>query len=105
MAVARNMVGEPRPYEDSLWVWSDQHDVNLQMTGAPAGYDRLVWRGDPAGGAFTVFYLKEGRIVAVNTVNMGREMKPAQRLMQSKKAFDPAELADPKVRLLQLAKE
>src|SRR5262249_61100075 len=24
MAVARNMIGEPKPYEDSLWVWSDQ---------------------------------------------------------------------------------
>jgi 3-phenylpropionate/trans-cinnamate dioxygenase ferredoxin reductase component len=35
MAVARNMVGEPKAYEDSLWVWSDQHDVNLQMTVAP----------------------------------------------------------------------
>jgi 3-phenylpropionate/trans-cinnamate dioxygenase ferredoxin reductase subunit len=105
MAVARNMIGEPKPYEDSLWVWSDQHDVNLQMTGAPEGYDKLVWRGDPASGAFMVFYLKDGRIVAVNTVNMGREMKPAQRLMQSKKAFDPAQLADPNVRLLKLGKE
>ena len=105
MAVARNMVGEPKPYEDSLWVWSDQHDVNLQMTGAPEGYDKLVWRGDPASGAFMLFYLKEGRIVAVNTVNMGREMKPAQRLMQSRKAFDPAQLADPNVRLLKLGKE
>ncbi len=105
MAVARNMIGEPKPYEDSLWVWSDQHDVNLQMTGAPEGYDKLVWRGDPAGGAFMVFYLKDGRIVAINTVNMGREMKPAQRLMQSKKAFDPAQLADPNVRLLKLGKE
>ncbi|HEY7611259.1 MAG TPA: FAD-dependent oxidoreductase [Alphaproteobacteria bacterium] len=105
MAVARNMIGEPRPYEDSLWVWSDQHDVNLQMTGAPEGYDKLVWRGDPAGGAFMVFYLKDSRIVAVNTVNMGREMKPAQRLMQSKKSFDSAQLADPNVRLLKLAKE
>ena len=105
MAVARNMIGEPKPYEDSLWVWSDQHDVNLQMTGAPEGYDKLVWRGDPASGAFMVFYLKDGRIVAINTVNLGREMKPAQRLMQSKKAFDPAQLADPNVRLLKLAKE
>ena len=105
MAVARNMIGEPRPYEDSLWVWSDQHDVNLQMTGAPEGYDTLVWRGDPASGAFMVFYLKDGRIVAINTVNLGREMKPAQRLMQSKKAFDPAQLADPNVRLLKLGKE
>lgn len=105
MAVARNMIGEPKAYEDSLWVWSDQHDVNLQMTGAPEGYDQLVWRGDRAGGAFMVFYMKDGRIVAINTVNMGREMKPAQRLMQSKKSFDPAQLADPNVRLLKLGKE
>jgi 3-phenylpropionate/trans-cinnamate dioxygenase ferredoxin reductase subunit len=105
MAVARNMIGEPKPYEDSLWVWSDQFDVNLQMTGLPEGYDRLVWRGDPASGAFMVFYLKEGRLIAVNTVNLGREMKPAQRLMQSRKSFDPAQLADPNVRLLKLGKE
>lgn len=105
MAVARNMIGEPKAYEDSLWVWSDQHDVNLQMTGAPEGYDQLVWRGDRAAGAFMVFYMKDGRIVAINTVNMGREMKPAQRLMQSKKSFDPAQLADPNVRLLKLGKE
>ncbi|MFO0987627.1 MAG: FAD-dependent oxidoreductase [Alphaproteobacteria bacterium] len=105
MAVARNMIGEPKPYEDSLWVWSDQHDVNLQMTGAPEGYDSLVWRGDRASGAFMLFYMKDGRIVAINTVNMGREMKPAQRLMQSKKNFDPAQLADPNVRLLKLGKD
>ena len=105
MAVARNMVGEPKAYEDSLWVWSDQHDVNLQMTGVPLAYDKLVWRGDPASGAFMVFYLQNGRIVAVNTVNLGREMKPAQRLMQSRKVFDPAQLADPTLRLLKLGKE
>ena len=105
MAVARNMIGEPKPYEDSLWVWSDQHDVNLQMTGAPEGYDSLVWRGDRASGAFMAFYMKDGRIVAVNAVNMGREMKPAQRLMQSKKVFDPAQIADPNVRLLKLGKD
>jgi 3-phenylpropionate/trans-cinnamate dioxygenase ferredoxin reductase subunit len=105
MTVARNMVGDPKTYEDSLWVWSDQHDVNLQMTGMPEGYDTLVYRGDPASGAFMVFYMKEGRIAAINTVNLGREMKPAQRLMQSGKRFDPAQLADTNVRLLKLGKE
>ena len=43
-AVARNMCGADEVYEDSLWVWSDQHDVNLQMTGAPETWDALVWR-------------------------------------------------------------
>ncbi len=105
MAVARNMIGAGKPYEDSLWVWSDQHDVNLQMTGVPEDYDQLVMRGDPASGAFMAFYLRQRRVIAVNTVNQGREMKPAQRLMQSGKTFDPAPLADVNVKLLKLAKE
>ena len=104
MAVARNMCGEPRPYRDSLWVWTDQYDVNLQMAGAPREWDRLVYRGDPGAGGFTVFYLKDGRIVAVNTVNAGRDMRPAQRLMESGAVIDPDQLANPEVKLLKLGK-
>ncbi len=105
MAAARNMIGAEQAYEDSLWVWSDQHNVNLQMTGLPDLYDRLVLRGDPASGAFMAFYLKASRVIAVNTINQGREMKPAQRLMHSGKTFDPSVLADPAQRLLKLAKD
>jgi 3-phenylpropionate/trans-cinnamate dioxygenase ferredoxin reductase subunit len=105
MAVARNMVSEePSPYEDSLWVWTDQYDVNLQMLGMPEGYDELVWRGDPDAGAFTLFYMKGGKIVAVNTVNSGRDMGACKRLIATGKSFDPAQLADPEVKLIKLAK-
>ncbi len=103
-AVARNLCGADEAYEDSLWVWSDQHDVNLQMTGAPEHWDRLVWRGNPDDGPATVFYLADGRIVAVNTIDNGREMRPAQRLMQSDKAFEADALADTSVKLLKLAR-
>ena len=103
-AVARNLCGADEAYEDSLWVWSDQHDVNLQMTGAPEHWDRLVWRGNPDDGPATVFYLAAGRIVAVNTIDNGREMRPAQRLMQSDKAFEADALADTSVKLLKLAR-
>ena len=103
-AVARNLCGADEAYEDSLWVWSDQHDVNLQMTGAPEAWDSLLWRGDPDEGRFTVFYMAGGRIVAVNTVNNGREMRPARMLMESGKAVDPATLADTSVKLLKLAR-
>jgi 3-phenylpropionate/trans-cinnamate dioxygenase ferredoxin reductase subunit len=105
MAVARNMVGdEQTPYEDSLWVWTDQYDVNLQMLGMPEGYDELVWRGDPDAGAFTLFYMKGGKIVAVNTVNSGRDMGACKRLIATGKTFDAAQLADPAVKLIKLAK-
>ena len=103
-AVARNLCGADEAYEDSLWVWSDQHDVNLQMTGAPEAWDRLVWRGDPDDGRFTVFYMAGGRIVAVNTVNNGREMRPARMMMESGKAFEADALADTSVKLLKLAR-
>lgn len=103
-AVARNLCGADEAYEDSLWVWSDQHDVNLQMTGAPESWDGLLWRGDPDGGRFTVFYMAGGRIVAVNTVNNGREMRPARMLMESGKVVDPPTLADTSVKLLKLAR-
>ncbi len=104
-AVARNLCGADEAYEDSLWVWSDQHDVNLQMTGAPDNWDRLVWRGDPDEGRFTVFYMADGRIVAVNTVNNGREMRPARMMMESGKAFEVDALADTSVKLLKLARD
>jgi NADPH-dependent 2,4-dienoyl-CoA reductase/sulfur reductase-like enzyme len=105
MAVARNIIAdEPKPYEDSLWVWSDQYDVNLQMLGQPDAYDRLVTRGDPASGSFAVFYMKGARIVAVNTVNAGRDMAACKRLIVTGRDFDDAALADPETKLIKLAK-
>ncbi len=104
-AVARNMLGEEqKPYQDSLWVWSDQYDTNLQMLGHPDNYDALVFRGDPDAGAFTAFYMKGPKIVAVNTVNSGRDMGASKRLLASGKDFDAAQLADPAVKLIKLAK-
>ena len=103
-AVARNLCGADEAYEDSLWVWSDQHDVNLQMTGAPEHWDRLVWRGNPDDGPATVFYLADGKIVAVNTINNGREMRPSQMMMRGGKAFEAEALADTSVKLLKLAR-
>ncbi|MYG53804.1 MAG: reductase, partial [Rhodospirillaceae bacterium] len=44
------------------------------------------------------------RIVAVNTVNNGREMRPARMLMESGRIVDPAALADTSVKLLKLAR-
>jgi 3-phenylpropionate/trans-cinnamate dioxygenase ferredoxin reductase component len=105
MAVARVMCGDEETYEDSLWVWSDQHDVNLQMTGIPDTWDELIWRGNPAEGSFMVFYMRDGEIIAVNTINNGREMRAAQRLMQSGKRYTATQLSDVSVRLLKLAKE
>lgn len=100
MAVARGMCGEAKPVGETPWVWSDQYDVNLQMVGMPEKWSRLVFRGKPEDGRFTVFYLDEAnRIVGVNTINNGRERTLAQRLMEAGQPVDPARLADVSIRL------
>lgn len=99
MTVGRNMAGEDHIHNDRLWVWSDQYETNLQMIGAPSAWDLLVYRGDPASGSFTVFYLHGGKVVGVNAINNGREVRILERLMASGATVTPDQLADPTVNL------
>ena len=105
IAVARNMVidGPMTPYSEVPWFWSDQYDLNLQIAGAPAKWDKLVTRGDPAGGKFMTFYLHAGRVVAANTFNLGRDMRFAKRLIETGKMVSESDLADEKAALKNLA--
>jgi len=104
IAVAKVMAGGNEPFAEVPWFWTDQYDVNLQVAGAPERWDRLVWRGDPNARAFTLFYLAEGRVVAANTVNNARDMRFARMLIQSGKTVDAAALADPALKLQDLAR-
>jgi NADPH-dependent 2,4-dienoyl-CoA reductase/sulfur reductase-like enzyme len=105
IAVAKAMVGGNEPFAEIPWFWTDQYDVNLQMAGAPESWDSLVWRGNAAEKSFTVFYLKDGKPVACNTVNNGRDMRFARELIAKGRAIDPVRLADKTVKLQDLARE
>jgi 3-phenylpropionate/trans-cinnamate dioxygenase ferredoxin reductase subunit len=105
IAVARNMVidGPMAPYSEVPWFWSDQYDLNLQIAGAPTKWEKLVTRGDPASGKFIHFYMDEGRVVAANTFNFGRDMRFAKRLIETGKQVSESDLADEKANLKTIA--
>ena len=104
IAVAKVMAGGGQAFAEVPWFWTDQFDMNLQMAGAPENWDRLVWRGDPAERAFTVFHLADGIPVAVTTVNTARDMRFARMIVQRGLAVDPAALANKAVKLQDLAR-
>jgi NADPH-dependent 2,4-dienoyl-CoA reductase/sulfur reductase-like enzyme len=104
-AIAKAMIGGEAPHAEVPWFWTDQYDVNLQMAGAPEGWDSLVWRGAVTDKAFTLFYLHRGKIVACNTVNNGRDMRPSRELIAKGRIVDAARLADPTVKLQDLVRE
>jgi 3-phenylpropionate/trans-cinnamate dioxygenase ferredoxin reductase subunit len=91
---AAAMCGELKAYAQIPWFWSDQYDVKLQIVGLSNGYDQLVIRGDQAAHSFAAFYLKKGRLLAVDAINSPREFMLGKKLITAQASFDPAELAD-----------
>lgn len=104
-AVARTIVGQPEPYAEIPWAWSDQYDVNLQVCGWPDAQGTAVWRGDLAQGGATLFLvqaLQNGGVSvrAAVSVNRPRDQRAARRLIAAGTGVDPGALADPAARLV-----
>ena len=100
--VAKAICGEEQPYHALPWFWSNQYDLKLQTAGISAGYDQAVLRGDPDTRSFSVAYLKEGRLIAMDCVNMVKDYVQARKLVELGAVIDPAKLADAAVPLKEL---
>jgi 3-phenylpropionate/trans-cinnamate dioxygenase ferredoxin reductase component len=101
--VARWITGDSKPYETVPWFWSNQYDLKLQTVGLSAGFDELVVRGDPDSRAFSVVYLREGKIVALDCVNDVKDYAQGKALVQNGVAIAPEKLANRAHSLKELA--
>lgn len=101
-AVAKTICGEPEVYNAVPWFWSDQYDVKLQIVGLSQGYDNAVVRGDPASGSFSVFYLKDGKLLAVDAINSPREYMMGRKLITAGAHPDPEKIANTDISVKEL---
>jgi 3-phenylpropionate/trans-cinnamate dioxygenase ferredoxin reductase subunit len=99
---ARDIMGEPVPYNALPWFWSNQHDLKLQTAGLSLGHDTTVLRGDPADGKFSVIYLKDGRVIALDCVNSTKDYVQGRKLVEARISPDPDVLANPEIPLKEL---
>jgi 3-phenylpropionate/trans-cinnamate dioxygenase ferredoxin reductase component len=76
------ILGDPQPYEATPWFWSNQYDLRLQTVGLSGGHDAAIMRGDPATRSFSIVYLKDGRVIALDCVNMVRDYAQGRRLVE-----------------------
>ncbi|MEP0232322.1 FAD-dependent oxidoreductase [Roseibium sp.] len=79
--VARSILGEDVDYDPLPWFWSDQFDIKLQIAGLSDGYDETRTVGEPKDNKFYVAYLKEGRLIAVDSINSPRSHMMARRVI------------------------
>jgi 3-phenylpropionate/trans-cinnamate dioxygenase ferredoxin reductase subunit len=101
-AVAASITGRLVPAATAPWFWSDQYDLKLQMVGLSDGYEELVIRGDMEGSSFIAFYLKEGVIIAADSVNRPGDFMAAKRLAGDRKEISSARLTDESIPLKSL---
>jgi 3-phenylpropionate/trans-cinnamate dioxygenase ferredoxin reductase subunit len=101
-AVAKTLTGTTTDYHAVPWFWSNQYDLRLQTIGLSIGHDMTVLRGDPASRSFSLIYLKQGRVIALDCVNMVRDYVQGRALVVEGKSPDPAKLADTGVALKEL---
>ena len=101
--VAKHLMGAGEPYRAFPWFWSNQFDLKLQTAGLSLGHDEAVVRGDPAEAKFSVVYLREGRVIALDCVNMVKEYVQGRKLIEARAMPDRTLLADPAVPLKELA--
>jgi 3-phenylpropionate/trans-cinnamate dioxygenase ferredoxin reductase subunit len=82
------------PYTKLPYFWSDQYDVNLEYRGQASGEDTAVWRGDREALKFSVFYLRDGVIEGVLSMNDSKTNELGGKLIESRRKFDPEALKE-----------
>ncbi|MFK0127937.1 NAD(P)/FAD-dependent oxidoreductase [Streptomyces nigra] len=94
--VAADILGEAAaPYDPVPYFWSEQFGRFVQYAGHHPGADTLLWRGDPAGPAWSVCWLREGRLTALLAVGRPRDLAQGRRLIEAGTPMDATLLADP----------
>lgn len=103
--VAKVITGDEQPYRAAPWFWSNQYDLRLQTVGLSAGHDQAVVRGDPATRSFSVAYLKQGRVIAIDCVNMTKDFVQGRALVTGRATPPVDQLANAAVALKDLLHE
>jgi 3-phenylpropionate/trans-cinnamate dioxygenase ferredoxin reductase subunit len=93
--VARHVMGEDASYAALPWFWSNQYDLKLQTVGLNTGYDATILRGNPAERSFSVIYLRQGKVVALDCVNRAKDYVQGRKLVEAGAAIAPNLLMDP----------
>lgn len=100
---AAAILGRDEPFSQVPWFWSDQYNIKLQTAGVNEGYDDVIIRGDPSSASFAAFYLRAGKLLAVDAINRPREFMASKILIAERAEVDPTQLADESLPLTALA--
>ena len=81
--IANFIVGSQKPYNEVPWFWSEQYDIKLQIAGISEIYDEEILRGSIEDKKFSLFYLKNEKLISVATINSPKDFNIGKKLITS----------------------
>lgn len=96
------IMGKSQGYTNIPWFWSNQFDLKIQTMGLSTGHDETVVRGDLAGGSFSIIYLRDGRVIALDCVNAAKDYVQGKALVMAGAKIAREQLADTGLSLKEL---
>ncbi len=94
---ALDIIGEKCEYDAVPWFWSNQYDLKLQTVGLSTGHDEYIVRGDPANRSFSIIYLKDGKVIALDCVNATKDYVQGRKVVEAGLTLDRTQLTDPDI--------
>jgi NADPH-dependent 2,4-dienoyl-CoA reductase/sulfur reductase-like enzyme len=93
---AHSLMGERTPFKHVPYFFSDVFDLSYEYWGDASGADQVIHRGDLSSTSFSVWWLKQKRVVAAFTMNRpDEEREVAPKWIQAKQIVASAKLKDP----------
>jgi 3-phenylpropionate/trans-cinnamate dioxygenase ferredoxin reductase subunit len=78
---AASIVGRSEAYRALPWFWSDQYNLKLQMAGMSTGFIDFVLRGSVEDRRFSLFYFRDEKLIAVDSINRPQDHMLARKLL------------------------
>ncbi len=87
VVVARILAGSTTVYDPVPWFWSDQFNSKLQTVGIAKDYQKIIVLHGPRPGSSAIWYFRDGKAIAVDTINDARTHMAARRVFSAGRSF------------------
>ena len=98
ICAGKNIAGVKTEYSSIPWMWSDQFNLNLQLTGICDDYDQIVERGNDINNGVIYFFLKNNIIKGACGLGIvgkvGRDIRITSKLCEKNTIVDTQILSD-----------
>ena len=92
---AGSLMGDTTPFRHVPYFFSDVFDLSYEYWGDSSGADQVLHRGDLSSNSFSVWWMRQQRVVAAFTMNRpDEERNVAPQWIESGQSVSPAKLAD-----------